>query len=149
MRSPPVLDQRLFSRLIAKIALELIAIRICHVPEWLVFGIDHVQFDPIRAYARFGSGPRWPVASRRIYDEDSIISCIPGEPPGQTIYETDFLHTPQGEGYAIICLFGVEHTINLIAPSTEGYRAWLEMHSGLSPLYLDNSMPNKQTYFTT
>ena len=52
-------DQRLFSRLIAKIALELIAERICHVPGWEEFGIDHPQFDPIRGYARFGQGPIW------------------------------------------------------------------------------------------
>lgn len=140
---PPRLDQRLFSRLIAKIALELIAQRICHVPGWEEFGIDHPQFDPIRGYARFGQGPTWPVLSRRIYDEEATSLPASGDPQ-QTIYETDFLLTPSGEGYAVICLFGVEHTINLVTPSVEGYRAWLTDNAGRSPLYPDGRYPQRQ-----
>lgn len=143
---PPRLDQRLFSRFIAKIALELIAQRICHVPTWEEFGIDHEQFDPIRAYARFGSGSTWPVLSRRIYDEEATTLPASGEPQ-QTIYETDILLTPSGEAYAVICLFGVEHTINLVTPSVDGYRAWLKDNGGHSPLYPTGQYPQKQGAF--
>ena len=142
---PPRLDQRLFSRLIAKIALELIAERICHVPGWEEFGIDHPQFDPIRGYARFGHGPPWPVLSRRIYDEEATILPASGDPQ-QTIYETDVLLTSSGEGYAVICLFGVEHTINLVTPSVEGYRAWLTDNAGRSPLYPDGRYPQRRRW---
>jgi len=140
---PPRLDQRLFSRLIAKIALELIAQRICHLPGWEEFGIDHPQFDPIRSYARFGQGPTWPVLSRRIYDEEATTLPASGDPQ-QTIYETDFFLTPSGEGYAVICLFGVEHTINLVTPSVEGYRTWLTDNAGRSPLYPDGQYPQRR-----
>lgn len=140
LEEAPQPDQRLFSRLIAKIALELIAKRICHIPGWEEFGIDHPQFDPIRDYARFGRGPTWPVLSRRIYDEEATTLPASGVPQ-QTIYETDLLLTPSGEGYVVICLFGVEHTINLAAPSIDGYRAWLAANAGRSPLYPDGRYP--------
>jgi hypothetical protein len=131
---PSPIDQRLFSRLIAKIALELIAQRIHHVQGWEAFAIDHPQFDPIRTYARFGSGQNWPVFSRRIYEEEATIQLPSGE-EHQVLHESDILLIPGGEGYAVICLFGVEHAINLTAPSTEGYSAWLAANLGRSPLY--------------
>jgi hypothetical protein len=134
------IDRRLFSRLIAKIALELVAQRIHHVPEWETFAIDHPQFDPIREYARFGRGPNWPVFSRRIYEEEATI-ILPNGEQHQVLHEGDFLLTPENHGYAVICIFGVEHAINLTEPSVASYRRWLKKHDGQSPLYAGAETP--------
>ena len=139
--SPPI-DRRLLSRLIAKIALELIAQRIHHLPGWETFAIDHAQFDPIRTYARFGRGPDWPVHSRRIYDEEATI-ILPSGGRHQVVHESNILLTPEQHGYAVICLFGVEHAINLTGPSVASYRRWLLEHDGQSPLYAGAKMPRQ------
>lgn len=137
--SAPV-DQRLFSRLIAKIALEMVAQRIHHLPGWEEYAIDHPQFDPIRAYARFGQGPDWPVHSRRIYAEEATMFLASGE-QHQVVHETDILLTPEQHGYAVICIFGVEHVINLTGPSVLTYQSWLQEHDGRSPLCAGTDMP--------
>lgn len=134
-------EQSLLSRLLAKIAVEFLAERLHHVPGWEEPVIDDPQLDPIRRYARRGDQPAsWPYHERRIYPEDSKVIGDNGE-EYQTLHESDLLCTPENELYSVVCIFGVEYTINMGGPEIEGYQKWLKLNDDASPLYLKPQPP--------
>lgn len=129
-------DKTVVSRFLAKMAIEMLAQRLIHNGRSLDHLIDEKEFDLIRDHARVGKPMKWDYHSRRIYaaDETRII----GEKNvrvGKVTYEYDLLLTPQREWYFVIALFGVELSINLGGPHIDGYREWLNLNNGLSPLF--------------
>jgi hypothetical protein len=129
---PP--DDFIVSRFLAKVAVEALAQRLLNTPGGLEYVVDEQQFDPIRNFARIGQPRSWPHHSRRIYDVNYRWSDERGE-NFQVVHEYDFLHTPPGELYLVLALYGLELTINLGGPDIDGYLVWLEENGGDSPLY--------------
>ena len=58
------IDQRLMSRFLAKVALEVLTHRVLHVDGWNDEIVDKGALDPLRHFARVGDRPgKWPYAS--------------------------------------------------------------------------------------
>jgi len=142
-------DEKLFSRFLAKIGLELFASKIMHVSGWESEIIDLPGLDLIRQYARVGNRPpSWPFHSRRIYDEDAFVISEGGERE-QVVHEEDiFSPSIEDKGdhilmepHVVVCFFGVEYVLNLAEPSTDSYEGYLLKNNGISPLYEDSEMP--------
>lgn len=142
-----VIDQRLMSRFLAKVALEVLSERVMHVDGWNDEIVDKEALDPLRRFARVGDHPtQWPFSRRRIYGED----CVHGNEAGtayQVLHEFTILCEPRSEPgyldfYAIICVFGEEFAINVAEPEIASYERWLKAHNGASPLYTSDKLPN-------
>lgn len=129
----------LMGRLLAKMALEVLA----HKLECIPLAIEEVvldeQLDEIRAFARTGMKPDfWPYNQRRIYETDRKIVMEDGQ-EGQTMHEFDILVTKNNEYFFVIVIFGVEYAINFGGPEICGYEQWLIDHDDQSILYMNKS----------
>jgi len=51
------------------------------------------------------------------------------------VWEADFFQDDEDSQYVIIVIFGVEFAIHLGEPDISGYRRWLLLNHGRSPLY--------------
>jgi hypothetical protein len=130
---PP--DEKLISRFLGKVAIEVMAHRLLDQQGGLEFVSTDPQLDPLRKYVRFGEGPAlWPFFSRRIYPEDKIFTDNIGR-SYEVLHEYALLYTQQQELYLVLAIYGVEYTINLGSPTLEGYETWLRENAGKS--YLD------------
>lgn len=117
-------------RLLGKIGLEEIARRTLTLEGANDEIVDNPQLDPIRFYVRRDEGPTWPIAQRRIYEEDDVL------PAGsQILHEFTIFVTADQEFYSVVCIFGMEYAINLGGPDLEGYERWLASNGRRSPLY--------------
>jgi hypothetical protein len=138
------IDQKLMSRFLAKVALEVLAERIIRIDGWNEEIVDKEALDPIRRFARVGDRPgRWPFSRRRIYGEDDAHGDSAGY---QVLHEFAILCEPLPEPghlelYAIVCIFGEEFAINVGEPEIASYERWLETHNGTSPLYTSDKLP--------
>lgn len=131
---PPDPPEHLMERFMGKCCLEILAQRVCPYPGWRAATVLRRELNQIRRFARYGDGGRWPVHVRRIYPADQAFPSLTGE-PSQTLFEYDLLYTHRTELYAVLAIFGVELTINLVGPELGGYQQWLIQHRGVSPLY--------------
>ena len=142
------IDQRLMSRFLAKVALEILAQRIIHVDGWNEEIVDKEALDPLRRLARVGDrSERWPFSRRRIYGEDDMHGDGAGH---QVLHEFTILCEPVPEPghldlYAIVCIFGEEFAINFGEPEIASYERWLKAHNGTSPLYTSDKLPVPQS----
>ena len=139
------IDQRLMSRFLAKLALEVLAHRVLHVTGWQDEIVDKEALDAIRHFARVGARPsEWPFSRRRIYGEEDVKR--EGSSEFQVLHEFTILceSLPQPghlDLYAVVCIFGEEFAINLGEPEIASYEHWLRAHSGISPLYVSDTLP--------
>jgi hypothetical protein len=122
------------SRFLAKAALETMADRLVEYPAGLAYLVEESQLDPVRHYARRGSGPEWPYHIRRIYDSQQAW-MNEAQDVRQIKWESDFLVTENGEWFYVLALFGLELAINLGGPDIAGYVEWLWRNAHRSPLY--------------
>ena len=123
------------ARFIAKVALEVLALRCADVTGWNDELVDKPELDELRRYVRRGiPNLLWPVHIRRLYAQDFLF---PGDAhgPHQVLHEFDILHTPEGEYFVVVAIFGLEYTINVGGPELDGYHAWLKSNGDKSPLY--------------
>jgi len=127
---------QLFSRFLAKVAVECLAQRLLdHNGDLLREFIDDEQVDTLRSYSRYGkSGMEWPYSERRIYGSDFLFPDGKGN-AYEVLHEWTFLYTDPGEMYFVIAILGIEYTINVGGPDIEGYGLWLRQTNGQSPLY--------------
>jgi HNH endonuclease len=128
-------DPSIFSRFLAKMALEALAQRFSENPDLLDQLVDDPQFDPIREHARTGSGHPWAFNERFLYDERATHRD--GADEYIILHEYDFVFTsiesfPQdlkspiySELYFVFVLFGIEYAINVGGPNVDGYLKWL------------------------
>lgn len=136
----PLPNDRLMSRLLAKIALEAMALRLTEADQSIEPLIDEVQLDPLREWARRGScGEHWVFHRRVIYDVDHEHVDESGQ-TFQCLNEFDFFGTKRGEVYFCLAVFGVEYTLNVAGSSLDGYTEWLLQHDNASPLYTPKEM---------
>jgi hypothetical protein len=128
-------DRRLFSRFLAKVAIEAMALRLLDSPLGLQEIVDKKEFDPLRNYARRGLGTSfWDYHRRVIYSPDSVFVESDGK-SYEVLHEWTFLYTQTRELYFVLALFGMEYAINLGGPFIEGYENWLSCNDYKSPLY--------------
>jgi hypothetical protein len=138
------IDQRLMSRFLAKIALEVLTQRIIHVEGWNEEIVDKEALDPLRHFARVGDRPeKWLFSRRQIYGEDDVHGDGNGY---QVLHEFTILCEQLPEPghldlYAIVCIFGEEFAINMGEPEIASYERWLKAHDGKSPLYISDKLP--------
>lgn len=135
------IDNARLSRLLAKGALEHLALRTHKVAGWERYAWSH-EFDRLRQWARAGLGGPWPVNERRLYDEDTPFI----QPDGtlrQTIWEAELWAVTPHCHYWVVCIFGVEYAINYREREVASYRNWLSTHGGLSPLYAHRQSPSQ------
>lgn len=131
-KEEPIITSIIVSRFIGKIALELLAHRLCDSPGGLEYLANEEQFDLLRNHVRRGTTKDWHVNIRRIYDADKSW----GEEAVQVIYECDILITKSSEYYFVLGLFGLEFVINYGGPELDGYERWLEENNHFSPLHI-------------
>jgi hypothetical protein len=134
--SGPKPNRQVFSRFLAKVAIESMAQRLLNSEGDLFRGfIDDEQLDLLRHYARHGkSGLDWPYSERQIYFSDVLFPDADGN-PYEVLHEWTFLYTDPKEMYFVVAILGVEYAINLGGPDIDGYASWLCQHEGQSPLY--------------
>lgn len=130
----PKNDQHV-SRLLAKMALEMMAHRLMKHLEGLEYLVDENQLDPVREYARFNhKRENWIYHSRKIYDENKPFIQENGTVLDK-VFECDFLFTRNNETYFVIAYKGIELVLNMAGSSVGGYEKWLYENNNLSPLY--------------
>jgi hypothetical protein len=131
----PEPDPYIFSRFLAKIALEAMAQKLLGQPVLLESLIDDPQLDPIRDYARKGDvKTKWPYYKREIYDSNYKHTAEDGT-SFQMIYEYNVFTTRRNKFYFVLILLGIEYVINIGGPDIEGYEEWLQENENRSPLY--------------
>lgn len=122
-------DAQLFSRFLAKVALEAVAQRLLQSGMSLDYLVDERSLDPIRNYARKGNlREPWTYHWRHIYDANHRHKDESGE-SYQILHEYDFLYTENQELYFIIIIFGDEYVINVGGPDIDGYKEWLRKNN--------------------
>lgn len=129
-------NPHLFSRFLAKVAIECMAQRLLDAKGDLLHEVTaDGQLDLLRSYARYGkSGLDWPYSERRIYGSDFLFPDGKGN-AYEVLHEWIFLYTDSGEMYFVIAILGVEYAINVGGPDIDGYGLWLRQNEGRSPLY--------------
>jgi len=88
--------------------------------------------DPLRDHARRGTTPEWPVNERRIYEADQAWLDKEGNNV-QLGFEHGLFETDEQEWYSILVVFGREFAINVLQPSIDGYRRWIDRNAGACP----------------
>ncbi|MGI9652482.1 HNH endonuclease [Chryseobacterium sp. RLHN22] len=127
------------SRLLAKMAFEMLALRVIKTNKDLIDFVNEPQFDKIRNYVR--SNPKnenWVYSSRKIYSENEKFYLKDGKSVDM-IFECDFLPTNRQELYFVFVYKGIEFVINMAGSSIDGYLEWLKLHNDISPLYREGS----------
>ena len=128
------INKKLMSRFLAKVAIEVLVHRVIDIDGWEYDIIDNVALDPLRRYARNGDqNTEWPFFQRKIYGENDLQSDL-GQ-MYQILHEFTLLYTPKQELFVVVCIFGIEFTINCGGPEIDGYIEWLNNNRSRSPLY--------------
>ncbi|MCK4329980.1 HNH endonuclease [candidate division WOR-3 bacterium] len=129
-------DEKLFSRFLGKVAIEVLAHRYIKRDGWLEHVATDPQLDPLRRYARFGKGSSfWPFRCRRIYPEDHAFVDDTGQ-FYEVLHEFTILYTRQKELYLVLAIYGIEYAINYAGPELEGYEMWLRENNNRSYLQM-------------
>lgn len=129
-------NDKVFSRFLAKIGVEMIALRILtQNRDNQNLLVEEAALDPVRKYARFNTkNENWIYSSRKIYEEDESFFLENGKSVDM-VFECDFLATQEGELYFVIAIKGVEFVLNMAGSSIDGYENWLKENDNISPLY--------------
>jgi len=132
----PEKANRIFSRFLCKIALEVMAQRLLEFSEGLNYLIDEKQLDPIRNYVRYDKSKEiWQYNFRKIYSEDEMF-YDKSDKPTDMVFEYDIFVTEHSEYYFVIIIKGYEFVINIGGETIEGYLDWLSKNENKSPLYV-------------
>lgn len=136
----PPFENYYVSRFLAKVAVEVLALRLKVHPQGLDYLINEIQFDVIREYARYGKRyENWPYYVRKIYEEDTLFESI--DHPKvilDRLFEFTIFSTDNCECYLVLIFKGIEYTINIGCPEITSYLNWLIDNNNVSPLYLNN-----------
>ena len=121
------------SRFLAKVGIEVIAYRFWESAKDVSYLITEDLYNPLRNYARYGSGVKfWDYYQRRIYEE------VEEGTSRQKMYEFEMWTTEKNENalglHLTIVLYGIEFTINLFEPSIDRYKLWLEENGNKVPI---------------
>lgn len=111
------------------------------VKEFLCKEIDILK--DLREYARYGKGEYWQYNQRRIYSEGGLFHNESEESYYEILHEMTFFtkeyneHSDgmvEAEIYYVLAIGGMEYAICISDPDISGYRNWLDLNGGHSPL---------------
>ena len=132
-------EQRLVSRFLGKVGLEVLAKRVLKVPGGIDEVIDHPQLEELREHVRIGTPQKsWPYSHRQIYPPD--FQFRDGQDIYEVVHEFDIFVTPTSEHYLVLAMFGEEFALNLGGPEIDGYEQWLQKNNDASPLYFGKNV---------
>jgi HNH endonuclease len=139
---PALPDEKIFSRFMAKVGLEALALRFLPHPGGHEYVVNETQLDPVRNYARRGSMiETWPISVRRIYSGNHAFRGR-DERWEQVLFEFDFLYTDSQELYFVLAVMGLQFVLNMGGAELEGYHEWCAASPGKSPLHPDGVPAN-------
>lgn len=125
----------LMSRLLAKMAIELLSLRFLRDPQLIRRLIEDDHWERVRRWARFGDNfEEWPYSYRELFPEETLMRHPNTGAWVQAGYSLDLFVTKRRETFLAFILYGHEFVINIGGPSVKGYEEWLEKHRGISPL---------------
>lgn len=138
------------SKFIGKIAIEALAKRVSIAEGWQDDFVENDGLDELRHFVRYGRGyPIWPYYIRRIYGESKISYDKDLNKLMETLNEYDFFMpdnpTINGEYhkidnlYFVMCIMGIEYTINLTNGGLNRYISWLSDNHNKSILQMKKS----------
>lgn len=127
--------KKLMSRLLAKMALEMLSMRMLSNPSSISMLIENTHWDRIRRWARFGDNfDEWPYSQRTVMPEETMMRHPATGAWVQAGYSIDLFVTKRRETFMAFMLYGHEFVINSGGPSMKGFYEWLEQHQSISPL---------------
>lgn len=137
----PEPDDKNMSRLLAKIAVEMLALRFFPSEGWNEEIVDKEELDPIRHYARFGGKPEfWEYNQRRIYEEsDRFYNPEISNEPYEVLHEIDIKFLRDGQLFLILVIMGIEYVLNFTNPDISEYRKWLIENEQKSPIEINDN----------
>jgi len=134
-------EDKLISRFLAKVAIEVLVHRLLNVSGWQSEIVGKPELEPLRRYARRGDKPNyWPFSKRVLYDENAPHTD--DDQPYQVLHEFILLYTDEGLLFLVLAIFGTEFVLNIGEPELKSYERWLNAHNNVSPLYLNDTLPD-------
>jgi hypothetical protein len=137
----PEPDDKNMSRFLAKIAIEMLALRFFPSEGWNEEVVDKEELDSIRHYARFGDKPEfWEYNQRRIYEEsDRFYNPQISNEPYEVLHEIDIKFLRDGQLFLILVIMGIEYVLNFTNPDISEYRKWLIENGQKSPIEINDN----------
>jgi hypothetical protein len=137
--SPPKNDRDI-SRLLGKIAIEVLFQKFYPDQTWVEEITNKPELNDLKNYVRIGDkSDYWEYHQRRLYNEDDRFYNPKIKPePYEVLHEFTLLYTEKEEMYLVIAIMGIEYAINFTNPKIEGYQEWLIKHQNASPLFDPN-----------
>jgi hypothetical protein len=134
--SPPKIDRDI-SRLLGKIAIEVLVHKFYPDQTLIDEIIDKPELNDLKNYVRIGDKPdHWEYHERRLYnEEDRFYNPKIKSGPYEVLHEFTLLYTEKMEMYLVIVIMGIEYAINFTHPKIDGYQEWLIKHQNVSPLF--------------
>lgn len=137
----PKTDDKNMSRFLAKVAIEMLALRFYPSEGWNEEIVDKEELDPIRHYARFGDKPKfWEYSQRRIYEEsDRFYNPDISNEPYEVLHEVDIKFLRDGQLFLILVIMGIEYVLHFTNPDISEYRKWLIENEQKSPIEINDN----------
>ena len=129
------------SRLLGKMALEVLAGRAMQVDNWQKDIVYKTELDPLRQYVRYGpnSIKFWHYHQRILYTPEQLFEDTQeNSQPFEILHEYTLHYSEANELFFIVAIFGIEYAINMAGPDIETYVALLDSRNGRSILEVDH-----------
>lgn len=144
----PPRDNLHVSKFIGKIAIEALANRVSTIKGWQDDFVDNEGLDELRNFVRYGKGYSiWPYLTRRIYGELQINYDKSTKKLIEKMNEYDFFipdrpiirseYQQIDNLYFVMCILGIEYTINLTPGGLDRYMRWLSDNQNKSILLME------------
>ena len=130
---PTVINKKLMSRFIGKVAVEALAHRFLNIEGWRGEILRQEALEPLRQYVRVGDHPKiWQFTRRPLYPPQMCFET--STYAYQILHEFAFLYTDERELIFVLALFGEEFAINMSNPDPVRYVEYLKSRNGESIL---------------
>lgn len=130
---PSVIDEKLMSRFLGKVAIEALAARLIGIDGWREEINRQEALDLLRRYVRIGERPQlWRFTRRRLYPREQLFKS--SSQCYEVLHEFDFLYTPQGDLIFVLAIFGEEFAIDMGNPNSTRYAEYLTSNKAQSLL---------------
>ena len=135
----PIPNDLAMSRFLAKMAIEILSLRLYPYEGWNEEIVNKQELDLLRDFARYGSGPTfWEYSQRRIYNEsDRFFDQEYSDFPYEVLHEIDIKYLREGELFLIVVIMGIEYVINYTNPQIADYNEWLMENNQVSPININ------------
>ena len=93
-------EYRQMGRFLAKVGLEVLALKTLSVPGWNDELVDQAALDELRRFARYNEGVDWPFTVRTLHPVNAVFNDEEGS--FQLLHEFDILLTHSSEAYLAV-----------------------------------------------